>query len=104
MGRFEREIIPILRRQRGFQDVIVFVNPSGSQAFSVSLWDRAESAEAYSRGSFGEVSKILAPVVEGPLESEAFNVVSSTVHKIAAAMTSEQEAGTEARHFFSHAG
>ena len=45
--RLEREIIPLLRKQKGFQDEITFVAPGGREAFGISLWDRPENAEAY---------------------------------------------------------
>ena len=81
----EQEIIPLLRKQRGFQDEITFVAPSGTEAFAISLWDRAESAEAYNRGIYPEVTKLLATVVDGPPQVETYNVANSTFHKIAAA-------------------
>src|ERR1700745_1893778 len=84
--RLEKEIIPLLREQRGFQDEITFVAPSGAEAFGISLWDRAESAEAYNRGTYPEVTKILATVVDGAPQVETFDVANSTFHKIAAAV------------------
>ena len=84
--KLEKEIIPTLRKQNGFLDEIAFVAPSGTEAFAISLWDRQESAEAYNRGSYPEVTKILATVVDGPPQVETFNVVNSTFHKIAAAV------------------
>jgi hypothetical protein len=83
----EKEVIPVLRKQKGFQDEITFVAPSGTEAFGISLWDRAESAEAYNRERYQEVAKILAKFVDGPLHVETFNVSNSTFHKIAAAVT-----------------
>jgi hypothetical protein len=85
--RIEKEIIPLLRKQKGFQDEITFVAPSGTEAFGISLWDRAESAEAYNRGTYPEVTKLLATVVDGPPQVETYNVANSTFHKIAAAVT-----------------
>jgi hypothetical protein len=85
--RLEKEIIPLLRKQKGFQDEITFVAPSGTEAFGISLWDRAESAEAYNRGTYPEVTKLLATVVDGPPQVETFNVANSTLHRIAAAVT-----------------
>lgn len=85
--RLEKEIIPLLRKQKGFQDEITFVAPSGTEAFGISLWDRAESAEAYNRGTYQEVTKLLANVVDGPPQVETYNVANSTFHKIAAAAT-----------------
>jgi hypothetical protein len=85
--RLENEIIPLLRKQKGFQDEITFIAPSGTEAFGISLWDRAESAEAYNRGTYPEVTKLLGTVVDGPPQVETFNVGNSTFHKIAAAVT-----------------
>jgi hypothetical protein len=85
--RLEKEIIPLLRKQKGFQDEITFVASSGTEAFGISLWDRAESAEAYNRGTYPEVTKLLATVVDGPPQVETYNVANSTFHKIAAAAT-----------------
>ena len=82
----EKEIIPLLRKQKGFQDILVFVTPSGTEALGISLWDRAESAEAYNRGSYPELMKLMATVIEGPTQLETFNVSNSTFHKIAAAV------------------
>ena len=84
--RLEKQVIPLLRKQKGFQDEIVFVAPSGTEAFAISLWDRAESADAYNRASYPEAAKILATVIEGPPQVETFNVTNSTFHKIAAAV------------------
>jgi len=85
--RLEKEIIPLLRKQKGFQDEITFVAPSGTQAFGISLWEKAENAEAYNRGTYPEVTKILARVVEGTPQVETYEVSNSTFHKIAAAPT-----------------
>jgi hypothetical protein len=85
--RLEKEIIPLLRKQNGFQDEITFVAPGGTQAFGISLWDKAENAEAYNRGTYPEVTKILARVVEGTPQVETYEVANSTFHKIAATVT-----------------
>jgi heme-degrading monooxygenase HmoA len=85
--RLEREVIPLLRKQKGFQDEISFVGQGGTEAFGISLWDSAENAEAYNRGAYPEVAKILATVVEGSAQVETFEVVNSTFHKVAVAVT-----------------
>jgi hypothetical protein len=83
--KLEKEILPLLRKQKGFQDEITFVGHGGTEAFGISLWDEAENAETYSRGTYPEVTKILATVVEGAPEVETYDVANSTFHKIAAA-------------------
>jgi hypothetical protein len=82
----EKGVLPLLRKQKGFQDELTFVGQSGTDAFGISLWDRAEDAEAYNRGTYPEVTKILAGVVEGAPRVETFDVANSTFHKIAAAV------------------
>jgi hypothetical protein len=84
--RLERDILPLLRKQKGFQDEITCVGQRGTEAFGLSLWDKAEDAEAYNRGTYPAVTKILARVVEGVPQVETFDVANSTFHKIAAAV------------------
>jgi heme-degrading monooxygenase HmoA len=83
--RLEKEVIPMLRKQKGFQDEITFVVPAGTEAFGVSLWDNKESADAYNRGPYAEVTKILAKLVDGTPRLETYEVSNSTFHKIGAA-------------------
>jgi heme-degrading monooxygenase HmoA len=82
----EKEIIPLLRKQKGFQDEITFVGSTGTEAFGISLWDTAENAEAYNRGTYPEVTKNLARMVEGTPRVETYEVANSTFHKIAVAV------------------
>jgi heme-degrading monooxygenase HmoA len=83
-NKLQAEIIPLLRKQKGFLDEITFVNPAGKEAFAVSLWDSKENAEAYNRGSYVEVTKILATLVDGTPQVQTYEVANSTFHKIAA--------------------
>jgi hypothetical protein len=83
--RLEKDILPLLRKQKGFQDEITFVGQGGKEAFGISLWDTAENAESYNRGTYREVTKFLATVVEGAPQVETYDVANSTFHRIAAA-------------------
>ena len=83
--RIEKDILPLLRKQKGFQDEITCVNPGEKEAFGISLWENKENAETYNRGTYPEVTKILARVVEGTPKVETYEVANSTFHKIAAA-------------------
>ena len=80
----EKEIIPMLRKQKGFQDEITFLVPGGTEAVGISLWDQKENADAYSRQAYPEVLKTLGKVVEGTPEVRTYEVSNSTFHKIAA--------------------
>jgi hypothetical protein len=81
---FEKDILPMLRRQNGFKDEITFVEPNGKEAIAISLWDRKESADQYNRDTYPQVLKGLAKVVEGTPEVHSYEVANSTFHKIAA--------------------
>jgi len=87
--RLEKDILPLLRKQKGFQDEITFVGQGGTEALESGLWDTPESAEAYNRGTYPEVTKLLATIVDGAPQVETFNVTNSTFHKIAAAVAAE---------------
>ena len=81
----ENEIIPLLLKQNGFQDEIVFFAPgAGLEAVAISLWNKKEDAEAYHRGSYPEVLKALAKVVDGTPEVRNFEVAHSTLRETAA--------------------
>jgi hypothetical protein len=81
--RLEKDVIPMLRKQNGFQDEITFVAPGGTEAFGVSLWDNKQNADTYDRGHYAEVNKILAKLIEGTPRVETYEVANSTFHKIA---------------------
>ena len=44
-NKLEAEIIPLLRKQKGFQDEITFIAPARNEALALSLWDNKDSAE-----------------------------------------------------------
>ena len=84
----EKEIIPLLRKQKGFRDEVTLVAPERSEAVANSFWDTKEDAEAYNRTGYPEVLKALSKVAEGTPRVETFEVSNSTFHKIAAAQAS----------------
>lgn len=51
LARFDRHVLPRLRRQPGFRGVYVLANPDGTAAL-LSLWDTAEQAEVGAEDSF----------------------------------------------------
>src|SRR4030088_409650 len=71
--RLEKDVLPLLRKQKGFQDEITFVGQSGKEAFGISVWEKAEDAEAYNRATYPQVAKILASVIDRGLRVHSFN-------------------------------
>jgi hypothetical protein len=80
----ENEVIPLLRKQQGFQDEITLVVPGGTEAIGISVWDQKKHAEAYERRIYPHVLIALAQVVEGTPQVRTYEVANSTFHKIAA--------------------
>ena len=80
----EKEVIPMLRKQDGFQDEVAFIVPGGAEVVAISFWQTKENAEAYSRSAYPEVLKALNKVVEGSPQLQTYEVSNSTFHKIAA--------------------
>jgi hypothetical protein len=80
----EKHALPLLRKQKGFQDELTFVVPGGSEAVAISLWDEKRNADSYGRNSYPEVLKALGKVIVGTPQVRTCEVCNSTFHKIAA--------------------
>ena len=80
---FDKDVLPVLRKQKGFQDEIALVAPGEEDAVGISVWDLREHAEAYARDSYAGVLKTLQPLIEGTPQVRTYQVSSSTFHKIA---------------------
>jgi heme-degrading monooxygenase HmoA len=80
----ENEVIPVLRKQKGFKDEITLVAPERNEAVAISFWDKKENAEAYNREKYPEILKSLSKVVDGTPKVATFEVANSTSHQIAA--------------------
>jgi hypothetical protein len=78
---FDKEVIPMLRKQSGFRDEITFAVPGGLDVVAVSLWDTQECAEAYNTAGYPEVLKIVDKVLDGTPKVQVSDVISSTIHK-----------------------
>jgi hypothetical protein len=83
----DKDVIPVLRKQKGFQDEIAFVTTGGTDAVGISVWDLKENAETYARGAYPGVLKTLAQVVDGTPQVQNYEVSNSTFHKIASRVT-----------------
>ena len=80
----DKEIIPLLRKQKGFRDESLFISPGRLEAIANSFWDTKEDAEAYHRAGYPQVLKALSNVVEGTPIVESFEFADSSLQKAAA--------------------
>ena len=84
---FEKEILPLLRKQRGFLDELLLVTPEKREMVAISLWETKEYAETYNRELYPQIEKIVAKFIEGFPVVKKFEAEYSTFHKIAFAAT-----------------
>jgi hypothetical protein len=78
----KNEIIPLLRKQKGFKDEIIFIDPNGMEALGITLRDQKENTAAYYRTIYPLVQEILARAVEATPEVKTYEVTNSTYHRI----------------------
>jgi hypothetical protein len=83
---FENEVLPLLRKQKGFKDEITFAGPGGIDVTAISLWENKTDAEAYNTNVYPLVLKTMARFIEGTPKVQTCDVVHSTFHKIAVAV------------------
>ena len=81
---FEKDILPILRKQNGFKDEITFSGPGGIDVTAISLWENKASSDTYNTNTYPEVLKTMARFIEGTPKVQTSEVVNSTFHKITA--------------------
>lgn len=82
--QMEKEIIPMLRKQPGFEGELTFLASAGADAVAISFWNDKESADAYARNSYPDVLGALSKFVEGTPQVQTYQVVNSTLQKIGA--------------------
>jgi len=82
---FEKDILPLLHKQKGFRDEITLSNPGSLDVIAISLWENRADAEAYNTNTYPEVLKTFARMIDGTPKVQTFEGVTSTFHKVAAA-------------------
>jgi hypothetical protein len=83
--RFEKDVLPLLRKQKGFMDEMTLSNPTSLDVIAISLRATRADADAYNTHTYPEVLKTLAGMIDGAPTVQTFETVTSTFHKVAAA-------------------
>jgi heme-degrading monooxygenase HmoA len=81
----ENEVLPLLRKQKGFKDELTLSNPNSQDVISISLWDSKAHADEYNTHTYPEVLRTLAKMIDGPPKVQTFEAVTSTLHTLVAA-------------------
>ena len=79
------KVLPILKKQRGFVDEMVFVSDKeDSRVLGLSFWKTREDAEQYHRTDYLKVQEAVGHLLDAEPVIRTFEVHTSTTHKIAA--------------------
>ena len=78
----ECEILPWLRRQKGFLDLITLVVSDGCEIATISFWDHEHNAQLFNASGYPQVLEVLAEILDGIPYVKTFEVVSSTMHTL----------------------
>jgi quinol monooxygenase YgiN len=81
----ENEILPLLRKQKGFKDELTLTNPGSPDVIAISLWENKANAEAYNTNGYPEVLKAFARLIDGTPKVQTFEAVTTTFHNVAVA-------------------
>jgi hypothetical protein len=84
---FEKDVLPLLRKQNGFKDEITLAGTGGVDLTAISLWENKIDADAYNTNTYPQVLKTLARFIEGTPKVQTSDVVNSTFHTNAALVT-----------------
>jgi len=87
----ECEILPRLRKQEGFLDLVILAVPDRDEVATISFWDRQADAEAYQESVYPEVVEILGKLLDGVPYVKTFDVVSSTLQRVASVRRSQTD-------------
>jgi hypothetical protein len=78
---FEKDVLPLLRKQNGFRDEITLAGSGGVDVIAISLWENKHDADTYNTNTYPQVMKTLARFIEGTPQVHTFDVVTSTLNQ-----------------------
>jgi len=71
----KNEILPILKRQAGFLEILPFVpEMKNDKMVNITLWHEKKDAERYEREVFPRVEDIVRPYLATPITWRLYNV------------------------------
>ena len=82
---FENQVLPLLRKQKGFKDEITLSNPGSLDVIAISLWESKANAEA-STPILIEKCRENFKNDRWNTQGSTFEAVTSTFHNVAVAV------------------
>ena len=69
---FTTDVLPVLKKQKGFKQYLSLVNPK--RAMGISVWEDRASAETYQNTLYPQLLEKLTPFLEGPPRVDTYKV------------------------------
>ena len=74
---FESQVLPVLRKQTGFQDELVLLD--NNRALLISFWDDRKSAEMYHSTTFPKMVEKVNLLIQAPPKVETYDIATTTL-------------------------
>jgi len=78
----DHEILPWLRKQEGFLDLIILAGTENNEVATISFWEHKGNADAYNASGYPAVLRVLEQLLDGKPYVKTFEVVSSTLQRV----------------------
>ncbi|TMA24749.1 MAG: hypothetical protein E6J78_19715 [Deltaproteobacteria bacterium] len=78
---FEKKLLPVLRKQKGFKDEMLFEVAGGPEVMAISIWESREHAEDYARDAYPAVLEDIEGMIEKTPAVKTYLLAYSTFHK-----------------------
>jgi hypothetical protein len=75
----DEKVLPVLQKQAGFKNAVICASPNGTEAISLTVWDRKENAESYNQNTYPQVLQSLTALLDGSPNVKSLDVISSTL-------------------------
>ena len=86
----EHEILPWLRKQEGFLDLLILAVPQSREVATISFWNDQSHAQAHSATGYPKALKILGKLLDGTPYVKTFDVIGSTLREGSITQPSEE--------------
>ncbi len=72
LQKVEHEVIPLLRKQKGFLDQLILSPNSGKTVYVYSFWQNKEDAEKHDCTTLPALTKLLSGMIDGAIRVHNF--------------------------------
>jgi hypothetical protein len=78
----EYDILPWLRKQEGFLDLVTLAASDGREITTITFWDHERNAQTYDEVGYPEALKIVGDLLDGAPYVKTFDVITSTLQPL----------------------